>query len=84
MKPKFAVPFKNDSTFFYPTLKKGHIEPLNESYHAVYTDGHYIYDGALHLDGIPINDYIKLIKSMNSGGISFRQYNPNNLELNKG
>ncbi|WP_298772858.1 hypothetical protein [uncultured Shewanella sp.] len=83
--PKFSPPFNDAYEFNYPTKEwNGNIGSVTESYHAVYSDGRYIYDGALHTDGIPISDYMKLVNALNDTRVSYRLYNPNDGGLFKG
>ncbi|MDO6528245.1 RHS repeat-associated core domain-containing protein, partial [Motilimonas sp. 1_MG-2023] len=84
-KPRFSPPFNDNTNLNYPQkTKAGTITGVNESYHAVYSDGKYIYDGALHNNGIPIGDYLKLLSKMNPQGISYRVYNPDSGLISKG
>ncbi|SHO58969.1 hypothetical protein [Vibrio quintilis] len=85
LRGKFNTPFKDFSEFYYPqSVKGGETRETRESYHALYTDGRYFYDGGLHNDGIPIGDYMKLIKFMNEITPAYRVYNPETGELMKG
>ncbi|AUI88075.1 hypothetical protein BS333_17025 [Vibrio azureus] len=84
VKPRFNPPFRDSTTFNYPQNLDGSIRSLDEAYHAVYSDGRYVYDGALHNDGIPIGDDTKLVDSMNPNGVGYRLYNPDAGELLKG
>ena len=55
----------------------------NYCYHAVFSDGRYIYDPALSSEAIVKSDYTKLMKSLNPGRLGSR-YTIDNMRFFKG
>ncbi len=55
-----------------PETRDGKIYSVPYSYHAVYSDGRYVYDPVVSTEAIVKSDYIKLLKGLNSGRISSR------------
>ncbi len=59
-------------SIYIPENRNKSIIAESYSYHAVFTDGRYVFDPALSDEPVVKSDYVKILKKLNPSGISFR------------